>query len=277
MKFVVNYIYPEIQEINKEFLRKENIAIKYPGGKWDLETLLSLCSEGFEIVLHGIIPSSGSFLDLDLCKNMDLWADIALKTNQRWLSFHFDRRKKYREITSIYSVAEENLKAIRKRFKSTPILIENLPPVDGIEGFCANPEIFTEFIKKFDFGMLLDIPHAVISSDILNISFDEYISRFPLERVKEIHFTGVSKLSNGKYYDSHVHFDEFILKKFESVLPKCPNVEYLTLEYSPTRDYDGESIAKKYLEEHTMHDMALLQRQQIMTMKEVYNKFKNNN
>lgn len=108
------------------------VYIKYPGGKWDLETLEKLCKRNYHVVLHEVIPASGSIFDPNLLKGFDTFSKYIISTNQQWSSFHFDYKDKYGEPDYI-STLEKNLKIIRGYFPNITILLENLPPVDGIK------------------------------------------------------------------------------------------------------------------------------------------------
>lgn len=258
IKFAVNYVFKEVMDLKPV----DDIMIKYPGGKWDLETLRDLVSKGHKIVLHGIIPSSGSILDPHLCDHFEEFSKIVEITNQRWLSFHLDHKSKY-EQADYDDTIKKNVGIIRERFPDMPILIENMPSVDTIEEWCQEPEMISKTCQKYDFGLLLDIPHAVISAKQLGITPEEYMKRLPLERAKEIHVSGWNQLENGELYDSHVMCTNESYELLEFAMKNCPNIGIVSLEYAPGRDYDGQNIAAEYRYTRSNQDLYNEQQYQI--------------
>ena len=267
MIFTVNYVFPEVMEL----LNPSDVCIKYPGGKWDLETLRDLIAKKHKIVLHGIIPSSGSILDPSLCDQIKEFARFVKSTDQKWLSFHLDHKAKYIN-ADIDETITRNVAIIREYCGSIPILLENMPPVDTIEEWCADPEIIFQYCNKYNFGLLLDIPHLVISSKFLGMSIEEYLSKLPLERIKEIHVSGWSQLPDGNLYDSHVECNSYSYELLEYVLKQAPNCEMVSLEYAPSRDYDGHQVAKEYREERVTEDFYIEQQRQLDIIKGIVEK-----
>ena len=169
--------------------------------------------------MHGVIHSSGSILDSKLCEKFDEFSKYVELTKQSWLSFHFDYKDKYGEEDYIKTL-EKNLKTIRSYFPKIEILLENLPPVDDIKEWCAYPKLFKDVLEEYNLKMLLDISHAKISAEYFNISFEDYLNQFPLEKVKEIHFSGLGCTKNGKLYDSHIMATEDDYKDLEYAVEK---------------------------------------------------------
>ncbi len=264
MKFAVNYINEEVMDLSTP----NEVYIKYPGGKWDLETLSQLCNRNFKVILHGVIPSSGSILDPKLLSGFETFSKYIESTNQQWLSFHFDYKDKYGE-PDFVATLEDNLKIIREYFPNIPILLENLPPVDNIKSWCSDPKVFNHILEKYDLKMLLDVPHAQISAEHFGMPFKDYVDQFPFDRVWEIHFSGLGKTHDGKLYDGHIMAEDKDYKCLEYVLPKCPNLKMLSLEFAPTRDYDGEVVAKEYREARTSEQLYDEQQIQLKHLKKM--------
>ena len=265
MKYAVNYVTPEVMEL----VAPSDTYIKYPGGKWDLDTLKQLVNDGHKVVLHGLIPSSGSILDPNLCDHIEEFAKLIKQTNQQWLSFHLDHKAKY--VKEDYDTTiRNNIDKIREYCgQDMPILIENMPPVDTIEEWCADPVMISKVCKKYNLGLLLDIPHAVISAKHRNEDAKKYIDSLPLDRVKEIHISGWSELSDGKLYDSHVECATESYDILDYSLEKTPNCEMISLEYAPSRDYDGHQVAKEYRENRVANDFYVEQQRQLKKVKDI--------
>jgi len=258
MNYSVNYVFPEVMEL----LNLGDTYIKYPGGKYDLKTLDDLINKKYNIVLHGIIPSSGSIRDSDLCNDIEEFAKYVKLTNQKWLSFHLDNKTWYVK-SDLDETISNNIVKIRDYCgNDMPILIENMPPVDAREEWCADPTITSKICKKYNLGLLLDIPHLVISSKFREETVEEYLSKLPLDRVKEIHVSGWSQLPDGSLYDSHIECSSYSYELLDYVLDRTPNCEMVSLEYAPARDYDGYQVAKQYREERKTEDFCIeLERQ----------------
>lgn len=269
MRYTVNYITEEVMNLSTP----SDVSIKYPGGKWDLETLQDLVNKGFKIVLHGVIPSSGSILDPKFCDHFDNFSKFVTLTNQQWLSFHFDYKQKYGEPDYIKTL-EKNLGIIRKYFPNMLLIMENLPPVDNIESWCANPKLFNEILEKYNLKMLLDVPHAQISAEFFGMSFEDYVNQFDLSKVIEIHFSGLGYTKNGKLYDGHIMANEKDYKCLEYVLPKCPNLKMVSLEFAPSRDYDNETVAKEYRNKYSNQDLYNQQQKQLKNIQKIVEKCK---
>jgi len=105
----------------------------------------------------------------------------------------------------IYKQSELSLNYIRK-FYHGPIALENYNyfPTGLYEHVC-NPFFITEFLDKFDLGLILDLAHASISAFNLKVDFKDYLLNFPLRRLKEIHVSRplIPKLNAILAEDSH--------------------------------------------------------------------------
>jgi len=236
MNFAINYVFTEV--------KSSDTYIKYPGTKWDLPTLKELINKQHKILLHGIIPSSGSIIDPHLCDCIEEFAKFVMITNQKWLSFHLDYKSRYMS-NDFDETIKENIFKIRKYCgENIQILIENVPPAGTTQAWCMDPEIISGYCGKYDFGFLLDISHVIVASKFREEKVEEYLSKLPLDKVKEIHVSGYSKSPDGSYQDSHTECNTRVYKLLEYVLYKTPNCEMISIEYSP----EIEDIALENLE-----------------------------
>lgn len=242
IEFSLNYINDEILKMNKT----NDVYIKFPGRNPQIETLSKLVETDFNILLHGIVPSSGSLLDPSLCDGLKNYSKFIKQTNQKWLSFHSDYRKCFNNENYLETV-EKNVSIIKNEFPNLEILFENMPPEDIIEDWSCTSKTFNEILNKFNFDMLLDVSHAIIAAKKFNFSFEEFINQFDLSKVKEIHVSGVGKTSNGMLDDNHDKISHFVYKCLKIALKKCKNVKMITLEYAPVIEYKNnkEKVDKK--------------------------------
>jgi len=265
MEFAVNYLLPEATL----FLKLSNTYIKYPGLKWDLETLKELIASRSKIILHGLIPSSGSIIDPHLCDHIEEFSKFVKITNQKWLSFHFDYKPKYM-CTDFDETIKRNICKIREYCgENIQILIENVPPVNNVQDWCMEPVIISNYCEKYDFGFVLDIPHAFITSKSRGETFDEYVKKLPLGRVKEIHVSGWTELSDGRLHDSHTICKHNVYKLLESVLYLTPNCEMISIEYSPQTEFTTLSNMEK-IEEYKY--ICIKQQLQLSRVKSIVKK-----
>lgn len=229
MEFAVDYMFKEAEK----FLNSNDVYIKYPGVMHDIDTLVYLIESQRKILLHGIIPSSGSIMDPLLCNNIEQFARFVKITKQKWLSFHFDYKPKYMD-TNFDKTIEKNVLLIRKYCgENIPILIENVPVYDNIQDWCMDPKIISEYCEKYNLDFLLDISHAIVAAQHRREDIEEYISKLPLNLIKEIHVGGCEQSMSGLYRDAHTECTSIVYKLLEKVLYLAPNCEMITIEYKP--------------------------------------------
>jgi len=89
----------------------------------------------------------------------------------------------------------KEIEVLKQVFVGYPIISENLPFEPPIPEFhlSSDPELISKAIFETDTGLLLDISHARISADTLGIDYQSYIERLPLDRIHEVHITGVRR------------------------------------------------------------------------------------
>jgi len=233
MDFAINYVSAEAML----FLKLKDNYIKYPGMNCNIETLKELIEKRYKIVLHGLVPSSGSITDPHLCDHIEEFAKLVKITNQRWLSFHLDYKSKY--ISTDFDVTiRHNISEIRKYCgENIPILIENVPPIDNCQDWFINPEIISQYCEKYDLGFLLDIPHAIVAANSRGEQIEKYLSKLPLNKVREIHISGFVTSPEGSLKDAHTECNYKVYKVLEYVLYKTPGCEMITIEYCPKTNF----------------------------------------
>ncbi len=133
----------------------------------------------------------------------------------------------------------KNVNTIKTLFPQK-ILLENIPVYDeDIEGFVpqvecsADPKFISAVVNECDVGFLLDTSHAQIAAEYFGMDIYDYLDQLPLERLVEIHTAGTGTFANGKQIDVHSSLKEIDYQILEYVIKKAPNLEVITLEYSP--------------------------------------------
>ena len=187
MRFAVNYVN---NEFNSKYKFDKDIYLKYPGFSASIDELTHMPKLNNKILLHGIVPSSGSIFDEHLCDNMDKWADIFKKSNNRWVSLHFYYKDSFCPINKVEEVCYNNITKIKKFLPDIPIIIENVPYAYKEFDFCLDPNIISYYCNKYDLGFLLDISHMCIYAGNNNLNVDEYLKKlrfFCLDKF-QLHF-----------------------------------------------------------------------------------------
>jgi uncharacterized protein len=136
----------------------------------------------------------------------------------------------------------ENLARLRPRFDHE-IILENSPhyvDVPGSEisyvGFVA------EVADRFDVGLLLDLTHLAVSAHNLGFDAADALAALPLERVVEIHVSGLS-VQDGVAWDDHASLaPPAVIDLLRSALvDAAPRA--VTFEYNWAPDHDLDAVA----------------------------------
>jgi uncharacterized protein (UPF0276 family) len=89
----------------------------------------------------------------------------------------------------------KEIEILKREFVGYPIISENLPFEPPIPDYhlSSDPELINSAIFETDTGLLLDISHARITADALGFDYQEYIEKLPLDRLHEVHITGLRR------------------------------------------------------------------------------------
>lgn len=128
--------------------------------------------------------------------------------------------------------AEENLQLLTKKINNKIIHgIENNNyfPTGAYEEI-TEPKFINKLISFLKIKLLLDIGHAQITAHYKNIPLDDYINKLNLSQVYQIHLSSPT-IKKDVCADSHKVLTEDDWEYFKKILPQCPNVKYVTIEY----------------------------------------------
>lgn len=96
-----------------------------------------------------------------------------------------------------------DVQAATERFGPERIIVENVP-YRGTGGKtmrpAVEPAVIRRIINETGCGLLLDISHARIAAHSLGIEERDYMMQLPVERLRELHFTGLHNL-DGRLQD----------------------------------------------------------------------------
>lgn len=140
----------------------------------------------------------------------------------------------------------DNLASLQPRF-GAPLILENSPQYFAIPGSTMPMVDFIgEVSSRCDVGLLLDLTHFLIT--MLNTGADaaREIGRLPLERVVEIHISGLN-VQSGVVWDDHATpAPALVFELLERVLDRA-RPRALTLEYNWSPSFPL-SILKTHLD-----------------------------
>ena len=139
-----------------------------------------------------------------------------------------------------------NLSRLQPQF-DVPLILENSPQYFDVPGSTMPMTDFvTAVVRRCDIGLLLDLTHFLISMVNTGRDATKEIERLPLERVVEIHLSGLS-IQSGIAWDDHATpATEPVFDLLQRVLrraqPRAVTVEY---NWSPSFP---QSTLKKHVE-----------------------------
>lgn len=121
-----------------------------------------------------------------------------------------------------------NVNKIKSFFPKIQISVENNNYYNtGAYEFVCDPEFISSIVNRAGISFLFDYSHALISSYNLNVKFDSYINKLPMNKINQIHLSRPI-LKNTFYSDEHFlpMIDDFTKKLISS-----RNIRYITVEY----------------------------------------------
>lgn len=153
----------------------------------------------------------------------------------------------YKNADELLDVIAHNAEQLQKATK-LPVLFENIPSV-GPNGernaafqFVSQASFISEFFKRTSFGLLLDLAHAQVAAANFTPPQDvrEYLTALPLDRVREIHISGPTKV-NGILLDSNKPLAEEDIELLKWTLERT-NPDAVTLEYWENKEKLYEQV-----------------------------------
>lgn len=129
--------------------------------------------------------------------------------------------------------ASKNITKIKELFGSTVnIAIENnnYYKTEAYD-FITDPEFISTVIEQNGINFLFDIAHARVSAFNQAVSFENYISRLPLDRLIQIHISRPGFNENGEIFDKHELPGDEEFMEVINLLKSHSTVKYLTIEY----------------------------------------------
>ncbi len=121
----------------------------------------------------------------------------------------------------VIDTLHRELADVVKRYGADKVIAENVPHHGDDTDYeypvlrpAVLPEVIRAVIETANCGFLFDLSHARISAASLGMDWREYVRGLPLERMRELHVTGMDRLENGRLED-HLGFTEADWEAFE--------------------------------------------------------------
>lgn len=235
MKLCVNYLM-ELRELFDEGKINYVDYIKLFSIDADLSPF-DWCISKRDVMFHGIVGKFSNIGDLDFMENRDfeLQKDYFARGKTPYVSAHICREEDDpRSEEEVLQTIIDNVKQIKELF-GMKVILENVPASRKRpkNHFMSNPEFITRVVEEADTGFLFDIGHARAAAEVLEIPFDEYVSRLPMHRLVEMHLAGCMLKLDGTISPNHSKMHEEDYEFVKMALEKYSTIETVTLEYGP--------------------------------------------
>jgi uncharacterized protein (UPF0276 family) len=204
------------------------------------------CVKHRNVMFHGFDEIGSSIGNFDFVQRLDI-AKIKgyiEKSKTPYLSGHicvdYLKRNDDREVEKNII---ENVRKIKEIF-GLEMLLENVPYRGYRENFkfISDPDFITNVVNKSKSKFLFDISHATVAADSLNMDFDEYVSKLPMDKVVEMHLAGTIPNDKGVLIDKHTKMADNDYDFLNRAIEKYKTLQYITLEYGPVSNLTEEQI-----------------------------------
>jgi uncharacterized protein len=136
----------------------------------------------------------------------------------------------------------ENLARLRGRF-AQPIIVENSPQYLDVPGSeMSQVEFIAEVAERCDVGLLLDLTHLAVSAHNLGFDAADALHALPLDRVVEVHLSGMS-VQDGVAWDDHANLPPPQVLDLLRQLMGDAAPSAITLECNWAPDHELDTVA----------------------------------
>lgn len=128
-----------------------------------------------------------------------------------------------------------------------PLLLENSPIYVALPGSnMSQGEVVSEICRRTGAYALIDLAHLRITSESHSLDPTEALLEFPIERVVEVHLSGVSS-SSGRLWDDHSGTPDEVQYELLRWLLRTAPVAAVTHEYNWAPSYPPDSARREVL------------------------------
>ena len=196
MLFAINYSFQAAELFTAGKIRLDRF--KTP----DWPDMIAEASEICPVAIHfNLNAGNGSLKEKDWSY---VW-DLLQQTNTPYINLHLSPNRKHfpglddehlspEHANQVEARVRADLEVVLKRFGPSRVILENVPyrgPQDKVLPCAVDPQFISHLIESCDCGFLLDISHARISARQLGVEEDQYLTALPVNRLRELHFTGL--------------------------------------------------------------------------------------
>ncbi|WP_173917155.1 DUF692 family multinuclear iron-containing protein [Halobacillus sp. Marseille-Q1614] len=152
----------------------------------------SLSSVNWKMVDELLKDTSTPYINLHLVAYSSHFPNLAIDT------FKED------ELDQIIEPILLDINRMAKKYGEDRIILENVVYRDeksDMQRAIIDPRVISRIVEETGCGLLLDIAHAQMTCFYTGEDVYQYLSKFPVNHLKELHITGIQK-KEGKYRDS---------------------------------------------------------------------------
>ncbi len=148
---------------------------------------------------------------------------------------------------STLEIGRDRLKRIYQACQC-PVGLENLAFAYSLDEVKKHGQFLEQLVEPVNGFIILDLHNVYCQMKNFNISDIEFLSQYPLDRVREIHISGGSWDKSGIQPEKEIRRDthdeqvpEEVFELLTATLPKCKNIKYVVLEQLGTGLHTEES------------------------------------
>jgi len=167
----------------------------------DWPDLIATAKEQLPVYIHfGLLAGRG---DLDTV-NWERIEELRAQTDTPYVNLHLTPRANDLGLNKNGVIRQliREVEFVVKRFGAERVIAENAPfpePVYGTSRLAAEQQVIRRVMDETGCGFLLDLSHARMAARGLGLDEREYISALPVDRLCELHITGL------EYMEQELH------------------------------------------------------------------------
>ncbi len=194
MKFAVNYSAPLARLLKKGAIRLD--LIKCP----DWEGMLQEARPLGDITIHfDLEVGLGNTFQVNFPRiKTYLESTFTPHVNTHLVTSQYFNTASPKALADINTLWREEINLMVAHLGPQSVALEHHPYTEANAFIqpAADPEIFSRVIRDTGCMFLLDLAHARITADTLGVDVKDYIRALPLDRLVEMHITGIKRHNN---------------------------------------------------------------------------------
>jgi hypothetical protein len=128
---------------------------------------------------------------------------------------------------------------------NVPIIVENPPLYFTPPGSTmSQAEFIRDVCDSTGVGLLLDLAHLFITSEIMGLCPNESLAEIPLDAIVEVHISGVDRDTEGTWDNHASRAPTAVLDLLAKALPRS-RIRAITLEYNWSSRFPPEALLEE--------------------------------